>query len=201
MASRTRQKLRTRRALLEAARQMIREGLSPSVPEVAERALVSRATAYRYFPSRDAILEEVELDLQSPNEESVFGGDVPDSAEERVSRVRAAFHDFSVRHEAAYRVFLRNWHDRWLRHDATKPRVTRGARRAVVLEKALEPLAAEVEPRDLERLKIALSVLIGMESVLVLEDILGLDRDEGEEAMDWAARTLIDASRSQAGGG
>src|ERR1019366_10595482 len=61
-----RQKARTRRALLDAATQLIRDGKPPSMPEVAEAALVSPATAYRYFPSAQALWEEASLELVEP---------------------------------------------------------------------------------------------------------------------------------------
>src|SRR5262245_12343387 len=51
------QKRRTREALIEAARQLIAEGGAvPTVEAAAEAASISRTTAYRYFPSRHALL-------------------------------------------------------------------------------------------------------------------------------------------------
>src|SRR4028118_74667 len=50
---------RTRRAMIEAATRLVREGASPSVTEVADAAGVSRATAYRYFPTQESLLAEV----------------------------------------------------------------------------------------------------------------------------------------------
>src|SRR4029078_12083405 len=52
-AGRANQKARTRAALLQAAAELVREGNSPSMPQAADRALVSVATAYRYFPSAE----------------------------------------------------------------------------------------------------------------------------------------------------
>src|SRR4030095_15986766 len=50
----------TFRLLLYTAMQIIREaGHVPSVPEVAARSKVSRATAYRYFPSRSVLITAV----------------------------------------------------------------------------------------------------------------------------------------------
>jgi len=49
----------TRRLLLESAMGLIRDGHVPSLPEVAKRAKVSRATACRYFPSRSALITAV----------------------------------------------------------------------------------------------------------------------------------------------
>ena len=48
---RVNQKMRTRRALIEAARELVRQGERPTVAKAAKLALVSDATAYRYFPT------------------------------------------------------------------------------------------------------------------------------------------------------
>ena len=50
---------RTRRLMLETATRLMQSGLTPSVSEVAEAAEVSRATAYRYFPSQAALVQAV----------------------------------------------------------------------------------------------------------------------------------------------
>ncbi len=56
---RANQKERTRVALLAAAGELLRRGLSPTVADAAEEAKVSRATAYRYFPTQEYLLIEV----------------------------------------------------------------------------------------------------------------------------------------------
>src|SRR5438045_3173451 len=53
--ARANQKRRTRQALIDAAVALRNEGRDPGFAEVAERALVSRATAYRYFASVQAL--------------------------------------------------------------------------------------------------------------------------------------------------
>src|ERR1700759_483281 len=55
---RDRQTRRTRKALVAAADELFAEGRVPTVAEVAERADVARATAYRYFPTQEALLLE-----------------------------------------------------------------------------------------------------------------------------------------------
>src|SRR5580765_7558891 len=55
---RVRQTQRTRRALVAAADEIFAEGRVPTVADVAERADVARATAYRYFPTQEALLLE-----------------------------------------------------------------------------------------------------------------------------------------------
>ncbi|HET7483433.1 MAG TPA: TetR/AcrR family transcriptional regulator, partial [Actinomycetota bacterium] len=62
---RARQKSRTRRALIEAARESFREGHVPTIATAAELADISRATAYRYFPTQLDLLRAVmEVDVE-----------------------------------------------------------------------------------------------------------------------------------------
>src|SRR3546814_6420835 len=56
------QKRRTRKELLQAASRLMKQGRKPSLEEIDEEALVSRATAYRYFPGVEAWLVEASLD-------------------------------------------------------------------------------------------------------------------------------------------
>ena len=56
----------------------MKEGRKPTLEEIAEEALVSRATAYRYFPSVDALLVEASLDVAVPEPTTLFAGDASD---------------------------------------------------------------------------------------------------------------------------
>src|ERR1700690_299212 len=55
---RVNQKARTRAAIVDACGDLIRSGAEVTMPEVARRALVSEATAYRYFPDLISLLRE-----------------------------------------------------------------------------------------------------------------------------------------------
>ena len=59
LTGRTNQKARTRTALLGAARALLAEGVSPTVEQAADRAAISRTTAYRYFANQRALLTAV----------------------------------------------------------------------------------------------------------------------------------------------
>ena len=59
LTCRTNQKARTRAALLDAARALLAEGVSPTVEQAADRAAISRTTAYRYFANQRALLTAV----------------------------------------------------------------------------------------------------------------------------------------------
>ena len=55
---RANQKARTRAAIVDACGDLVRSGAEVTMPEVARRALVSEATAYRYFPDLISLLQE-----------------------------------------------------------------------------------------------------------------------------------------------
>src|SRR6266851_7446103 len=68
------QKRRTRRAIIEAAAKLVRGGQQPSVAEAAEAAVVSKATAYRYFPTQHSLLLEVGFEAIHPSAQSLLAG-------------------------------------------------------------------------------------------------------------------------------
>src|SRR5688500_14615098 len=53
------QKDRTREAIVAGAMAVLRSGSTPTVLSAAEEAKVSRATAYRYFPTQESLLNEI----------------------------------------------------------------------------------------------------------------------------------------------
>jgi AcrR family transcriptional regulator len=194
---RLRQKLRTRAALLNAARDLVSRGQAPTVAEVADAALVSRATAYRYFPTQEALLVELPLDVAAPTVTSLFGDSAPSDPEDRVALVQNALYDLARDHETEFRLFLRS---SLMRSVSTKapPEPSRGARRLDLLDAALAPLNAELSPAQIDRLKTALSILVGVESMIVLRDVLRLEHDDARQKGEWAAREMVRAARGGA---
>jgi AcrR family transcriptional regulator len=57
------QKKRTRIAIVDACREIIRSGGPVTMPEVARSALVSEATASRYYPDLVSLLNEAIVGL------------------------------------------------------------------------------------------------------------------------------------------
>jgi AcrR family transcriptional regulator len=189
------QKLRTRAALLRAARDLIALGQTPSIADTADAAKVSRATAYRYFTRQDELLAEVPLDEAAPTITSLFSEDAPTDPEDRVALVQNALYDLSRDHETEFRLFLRTSVTRALRDAEGTSDPFRGARRTALLAEALAPLAGELTPAEIERLKTALAMLVGTEPMIVLRDVLRLDHDQARESGEWAVRQLVRAAR------
>src|SRR5918998_2053751 len=95
---------RTRGAMIDAATRLVREGASPSVTEVADAAGVSRATAYRYFPTQESLLAEVIV----PDLEAALAAEaLPEDLESRFGAAFAPIWSSYIEHEAAYRTMLR----------------------------------------------------------------------------------------------
>jgi AcrR family transcriptional regulator len=86
-AGRANQKLRTRNAIVRAATDLMRTGRDITMLEVAKAALVSEATAYRYFPDLTSLLREA-MDGQMPTPAEALAA-VADS-DDPVERVAAA---------------------------------------------------------------------------------------------------------------
>ena len=92
--------------------------------------------------------------------------------------------------------------DHWARNAAgtldDEPVFSRGHRRDLLTE-ALSPLEGTMEPRALARLAQALSLIFGVEALVVLKDIWGLGSAETRTVALWAARALVRAGIAEAG--
>jgi AcrR family transcriptional regulator len=194
---RVNQKLRTRQALIDAAGELVAAGASPTLAEVAERALVSKTTAYRYFASAEALIQEVFFDRDFPTVDEVLGatGDEPTA---RVLAVEEAVNDALLSHESAMRVIVRNAIDTALAAAGDAP--PRVGRRQKLIAAALEPVEGELEPDVLQRLRDALALVIGPEAILAARDVCGLSPDETRKVTRWATEALVAHALSQGAG-
>ncbi len=190
---RTNQKRRTRKDLLQAAARLMKEGRTPSLEEIAAEALVSRATAYRYFPNVEALLIEAPLDLALPDEEAMFRGASVADPVARMERVDKVFHEMILENETALRLMIAKTMERRAAGDDDLP--TRQNRRTPMIEAALAPARTEFDPASLDRLQKALALLIGTESMIVFKDVLQLSDKEAREVKRWPIRALISAAR------
>jgi AcrR family transcriptional regulator len=185
------QRRRTRKDLLEAAARLMREGKSPTLDEVAEEALISRATAYRYFPGVEALLLEASLDVAFPAAAELFA-DGPADVGARVEAAEAAVSAMVRANEPALRTMLASALQARLKADSDDP-PARQNRRSQLIEAALAP--GDFAPAGRDRLAKALAYFIGTEAMLVGKDVLQLDEAEAAEVKRWAMRALVAAAR------
>lgn len=195
MAGRPNQRTRTRKDLLQAASRLMKQGRQPSLEGVAEEALVSRATAYRYFSSVEALLVEASFDVGVPEPGDLFGGDASHDPIARVQRVDTALHDMILANEAPLRMMLVQTLQRGIRGEDDKDVPRRQNRRTPLIEAALEPARKQFTPSTMDTLCKALALIIGTEAMVVLKDVLQLDDADARKVKQWAIHALVEAAR------
>lgn len=191
---RWRQRRRTRKDLLEAAARLMKQG-RPTIEAVADAAHVSRATAYRYFPTVEALLTEASLDLAMPDPEAVLGGQAGGDAVLRLERVDDALQAMMAENEVPLRLMLANALERRARQGDSGGLPVRQDRRTPLIMAALEPLRDRIRPEELETLVAALALVIGTEAMIVFRDVLQMDDARAQRVRRWAMRALVAAAR------
>jgi AcrR family transcriptional regulator len=203
ISGRARQKLRTRGALVDAGRALIRAGAAPTVAEAAEAAGVSRATAYRYFPTHDSLLVEISnIGPSTEPVESLLENLPGDNVEARLVALLERFGPIVSAEEVPMRTALRTYLDTWLgahaRGDKAVP--VREGRRMRWLDKVLEPARHELSPALYRRLRAALALTLSIDAVVVMKDVCRIESNkEALAALRWAAVALLRAGLAEAG--
>ncbi len=191
-------KAATFNALLDTAMDLIRQdGHIPSVAEVAVRSKVSRATAYRYFPSRSVLVTAVIDASLGPVRK--LSSDDPDGrarVHELFTVTFPRFKEFEPQLRAAAQLSLEQW--ALERAGLLEEEPYRRGHRVGILEHAIAPLAPQLGPALRDRLHRALSVVYGIEPYVILKDIWGLPDREVERIALWMADALIDAALREA---
>jgi AcrR family transcriptional regulator len=187
-------KASTFKLLVDTAMTLIqRSGHIPSVAEVAVHSNVSRATAYRYFPSRSALVTTVIDASLGPVRQLA---DDSRGGRERVHELFKStfprFKEFEPQLRAAAQLALEQW--ALERAGLLEEEPYRRGHRVRILEHAIAPLKPDLPPAVRDRLHRALSVIYGIEAYYILKDIWGLGDREMERTALWMADALIDAA-------
>lgn len=196
-ATRPNQRRRTRKDLLEAATRLMKQGHQPTLEDVAAEALVSRATAYRYFPSIEALLLEASIDIAIPGAEELFGNEPSTDPAARVELVDRVLHDMMLANEAPLRVMLAQSLDRRVQAVDDGGLPARQNRRTPLIEAALEPARSAFDPEALDKLTKALALIMGPEAMVVCKDVLQLDDAEARDVKRWAIATMVAGAKKE----
>ena len=183
---RTRQKERTRLALIASARELVaRGGRAPTVAEAAEAASISRTTAYRYFPTQKTMLLAAHPEVEAA---SMLPPDIGDDPQERLEAAVRGFLAMVVDTELQQRTMLRLS----LEADAaTRELPLRQGRAIGWFTEALTPLAPRLGDDGVRRLAVAVRAVAGIESLVWLVDVAGMSSDDAVEQMVWSAVALL----------
>ncbi len=196
-SGRTQQKTRTRTALVDAARDLVTTGHTPTVEEAATAASISRTTAYRYFPNQRALLAAAHPETSAA---TLLPPDPPEDPGERLDLVVREFMRIILDTEAQQRTMLRLS----LEANSGAPPVDlplRQGRAIIWIEDALAPMRDRVEHAEFRRLVLAVRSAMGIEALVWLTDIAGLSRTDAVDLMRWSARAMYDATITRPSGG
>jgi len=188
---RSNQHLRTGKDLLLAAARLLKEGRQPTMDEVAEAALVSRATAYRYFPTLEALLIEAPLDGAIPDANTLFASDSSSDPEERLDRAESALHQVIYHNEAQLRLMLANSLLGGRAQEGQNAAPPRQNRRTPLIEAALAPARRRLSDPAYENLRAALALVFGTEAMVVFRDVLPISEQRARQVKSWAIRALV----------
>ena len=184
-SGRRQQKRRTRDQLIDATRTLIAEnGAAPTVAEAAAAALISRTTAYRYFPNQKALLVAAHPETAAV---SLLPPDTGDDVEERLREAVKAFHDLIIDTETQQRTMLLLSLQPGDAHDLP----LRKGRAIAWFEDALAPLSDRFSEAELHRLAVAVRSAVGIEAMVWLTDVAGLSRPDAARVMQWSAQALL----------
>jgi AcrR family transcriptional regulator len=175
--------------LVEAARELLAEGLTPTVEQAAERAEIARTTAYRYFTNQDALLLATYPELE---EVSLLGSDPPTDPAARLDIVTEKVTQQILDHEPELRATL------LLALGPHAPKTDglplRQGRVIRWIEDALSPLEGNLSAVEIHRLALAIRVSIGIEALVWLTGVGRLSRGDAVATMRWSAQALLDSA-------
>lgn len=187
---------RTRRLLIDTdtAMSMYERGAFPSITEVASAAQLSRATAYRYFPTQSALVSAMVDESLGPI--LAWQPTQPD-ARQRIAELLSFAYPRMLQHEgvlrAALHLSLQQWADARnsdSNNSSNEEKLIRGNRKRL-LKLAVEPLEETLAPEALQRVIHAFSLIYGSEVFMVLKDIWHLDEAGIQDVTQWMGKAIL----------
>lgn len=170
-----------------------------SVAEIATDAGVSRATAYRYFPSRSRLVSAVvEESLGPVRRFDSVRSDGRARLRDLFDQTFPRFKVFEPQLRAAMQLALEHWAMERAAVLAEEP--FRRGHRTQILHRAAHPLQEQLGAAGYDRLLRALSLVYGIEPYVVLKDMWGLKDREVEAVSRWVLDALIDAALTEVRG-
>jgi AcrR family transcriptional regulator len=188
---RVNQKARTRTAIVDATRGLIQAGAEITMPAVARAALVSEATAYRYFPDLMSLLREAMAGIWPGPEEALAGVAGSPDPVERVAAAAEVLLRRVLTAQGAVRAMISA--------SITRPELAAGrpGYRFGLIDYALAPVAGTLgaaDPEGLAMLKTQLSIVVSAEALFTLTDLCGLAPEAAIASAVAAARTITAAA-------
>lgn len=188
---RVNQKQETRRKILDSAQDLLMSGKEINLEDVAEHAGISRATIYRYYSNAEVLAGEAGLDLSTKAPEEIVGPLSDRPTIEQVRAVQDYFNTLTLDHEQAFRTYLSSI------IAAPERAANRGARRIRTLDLVFEH--SEIPIKQKQDLIHLLTMLMGIEPVIVAKDVAHLDNRKSKELLAWGVELIMEGLASRHG--
>lgn len=159
------------------------------MPEVASAALVSEATAYRYFPDLTTLLARAFVEGWAPPEEALAPVAASSDPAERVAYATRYLLTGIAQRERAVRAVIAGTVARPSEVKAIRPGLRFG-----LIDEALRPFAGQLDAEIDQQLRQSLVVVMGAEALFLLIDLLGLNVHEAIDSVCATAATLTRAA-------
>lgn len=177
----------------EAARQRILDAVATlleeagvddlTMPQVAEASGISLRTVYRYYPTREQLLEAAGRWIGS----ELLGQGYPQGLDDVADSFEDGCREFD-RHPGLVRALA-------LSQLGREVRAPRRGERLDAIRDALRAEVGDLSERELRRAEAVLAYLHNMLAFTTLREEHDLSADEIAEALGWAIRTLVDDLR------
>ncbi|NUF50118.1 TetR/AcrR family transcriptional regulator [Gilliamella sp. ESL0250] len=191
-------KKRTYERLINTALEALEQGCELTITELADKSGISRATAYRYFPTQSALITAV---VESSLEPIFSWRSKKQNAEERIHDFLAFAFPQMLKHEGALRAAIKVSLQQWATERASlspqTENLVRGNRKEI-LSTILLPLKTELPEELYDKVIYAISIIYGSEIFMVLKDIWKLDDQSVISLSQWIAKAIINQAKQDA---
>ena len=168
------------------------------MPEAAERALVSVATAYRYFSSAEDLWWEASstalgdhgLLAEAQQRVEAAGSDPRARLEELVRCVGFRMLDDQVPYRRIAKIALEQWFRQSDAPDSEQFPIRQGRRNDQITH-VVAPLKGRLPKKDIDRIAHALGLVVGTEAMIALTDAVGLEVPAAKKALLDAGRWML----------
>ncbi|UII20496.1 TetR/AcrR family transcriptional regulator [Fulvivirga ligni] len=179
---RVNQKLGTRDNILAAAQHFLKVGKEFTLDDIAGYAGISRATVYRYYSNVDELAGEAGLAIKTKTPEALYESNKDRKVSEAVLEVQDYYNNLALEHENAFRKYLAV-------AIASTSKLKRGARRVKTLQMILKD--SKIDKTEKENLIHLLTILMGMEPIIVTKDVCGLDNEQSKDLLKWGMEKIL----------
>ncbi|MBT8235489.1 MAG: TetR/AcrR family transcriptional regulator [Bacteroidia bacterium] len=190
-SGRTKQKQKTRNAILASAKRFLTSGQDFTLEDIAESASISRATVYRYFSNVDILALEAGLDIHTKSPEMIYDPLRKLSTDKALKDIQSYYNHLAIDNEAAFRRYLS------LVISPSSKGVKRGARRNQTLRLAMEEGDLNLTQHQKEKLIVVLTTLMGIEAMIVTKDVCQLNNKESIDILKWGLEMVLNGLKTR----